>query len=131
MWARHSNPKSGWSRALAWPVLVAALYCRKPWLGVATVGFLLLNPVLFPAPAEGEDAWMRRVVEAEEAWLASGETGLFGWPNVLNLVNLGCFVVALYGAWKRRPVATAVGTVGVMAAKFAFVAALVRRYAAS
>lgn len=50
VWDSHSNPESGWSRLLSWPVFVIALYFRKWWVMGITALFMLLNPVLFSAP---------------------------------------------------------------------------------
>ena len=51
-WDRHSNPKSGWTRLLATPVLVFAIYGRKWLLAGLTVLFIAVNPILFPEPDE-------------------------------------------------------------------------------
>jgi len=127
VWERHANPLSGWSRLLAFPVLIVAIYTRK-WLALAaTVGFLAVNPLLFPAPEEEPDAWMYRVVRAEQHW-TDADNSLFGtdFPQVLNVLQIPAFLLALGGALKRRPLATIVGTAATMALKLWFVNELVK-----
>jgi hypothetical protein len=46
------------------PVLLYAVYHRRPRLLAAGIGFLLINPVLFPEP-ERTDNWLSEVVLAE------------------------------------------------------------------
>jgi hypothetical protein len=133
VWDRHANPLSGWTRLLATPVLLAAIYRRNPRLLLATVAFLVVNPLLFPEPDEGQhEAFMYRVVRGEEAWAASGRS-LFGldYPQLLNVLNVGTSLYALYAAVKRDAPGTAFGTAATMALKLWFVAELVQWYDAS
>ncbi|MFC7226404.1 hypothetical protein N0B31_03235 [Salinirubellus salinus] len=130
VWNRHANPKSGWSRLLTTPVLMAAIYLRKPRLLLATLAFLVVNPVLFPEPTEDQqDEFMYRVVRAEEAWTDSGRP-LFGleYPQLLNGLNVFASVYALYAALTRDPKGTVVGTAATMVLKLWFVGELVRWY---
>ena len=125
-WARHSNPWSGWTRLLAYPVLILAVYARDRWLFAGTLGFLAVNPVLFAEPETESDAWMSRVVWAEWRWTDAGEP-LFGlgFPQVLNLLQVPVFCYNVYAAVRRRPVATVVATAATMALKLWFVNELV------
>jgi hypothetical protein len=128
-WERHSNPKSGWTRLLAYPVLILGIYTRK-WVALAlTLLFIAINPVLFSAPDEEPDDWMYRGVLAERQWSERGKpfVGL-GFPQVLSLVQIFAFVGNLYAAYKRRPVATALSTAVTMGLKLWFVSELIRRY---
>ena len=128
VWNRHANPKSGWSRMLSTPLLMAAIYLRKPRLLLATLVFVVVNPVLFPEPTEEQQSdFMYRVVRAEEAWIDSGRP-LVGleYPQVLNILNGGATAYALYAAVERRPKETAAGTAAAMALKLWFVWALVQ-----
>ena len=127
-WARHSNPKSGWSRLLAYPVLIVAIYARDRRLLAGTLAFLAVNPVLFPAPDAESDAWMARVVRAERRWTDAGNP-LFGlgFPQVLNLLQVPVFAYNLYAAARRRPVGTVLATAATMALKLWFVNELVKR----
>jgi hypothetical protein len=128
VWNRHANPKSGWSRMLSTPLLMGSIYLRKPRLLLTTLVFVVVNPVLFPEPTEDQqDDFMYRVVRAEEAWTDSGRP-LVGleYPQVLNILNGGATLYAIYAAVKRRPTGTAAGTAAAMALKLWFVWALVR-----
>jgi hypothetical protein len=128
VWNRHANPKSGWSRMLSTPLLMGAIYLRKPRLLLATLLFVVVNPVLFPEPTEAQqDDYMCRVVRPEVAWTDSGRP-LVGleYPQVLNILNGGATLYAVYAAVKRQPTETAVGTAAAMALKLWFVWALVR-----
>lgn len=128
VWDRHSNPKSGWSRLLAYPVAILAIYGRRWRLLAATAVFLAVNPLLFAEPESETDAWMSRVVHAEQSWTDAGEP-LFGvgFPQALNLLQVPVFCYNLYVAVRRRPVRTAVATAATMALKLWFVNELVSR----
>ncbi|WP_123621946.1 DUF6653 family protein [Halorubrum sp. CSM-61] len=131
-WKRHSNPKSGWSRTALTPVLLYAVYHRKWRLAGAAVLFALVNPVLFPPPAD-DDAWMTRVVLAERWWTRERKAGLLdrSYPNGLNLLNVPVSIYAFLAAYRRRPVRAGVAGAVSMALKFWYVGALVRRYDAA
>ena len=131
VWERHSNPKSGWTRLAAYPVLVFALYARNWRLFLATVAFTALNPILFAAPESPSDDWMSRVVRAEREWTDAGNP-LFGtgFPQVLNLLQLPVFCYNLYAAYRRYPLRTLLATIATMTLKLWFVAELVDRTAA-
>ncbi|WP_407661618.1 DUF6653 family protein [Haladaptatus caseinilyticus] len=128
-WARHSNPKSGWTRVPTGPVLVYAIYRRDWRILIAAVLFATVNPFLF-SPPETEDAWMTRAVLAERWWIREEANGTVGrtYPNVCNTVSALAFVYTLVAAWRRRPVGTTVGTILAFGLKFWWVGALVRRY---
>ena len=128
-WERHSNPKSGWSRVLVLPVLLYAVYHRNWRLAVAAVAFTLVNPVLFSPPADDE-AWMTRVVLAEEWWVEERGERVLGlsYPNLLNLLNVPLTGYAFVSAYRKHPVRAALGGVASMALKFWYVGSLVRRY---
>ncbi|WP_336134681.1 DUF6653 family protein [Natronomonas amylolytica] len=131
-WERHSNPKSGWTRLLAYPALILGIYTRKWVVLGATLLFLAINPVLFSAPDDDPDDWMYRGVLAERQWSERGKpfVGL-GFPQVLSLAQSVAFLANLYAAYKRKPLATAVTTVATMALKLWFVNELIKRYDAS
>lgn len=132
VWRRHSNPKSGWSRLLSYPLLVLALYTRKAWLLGATLAFVVLNPILFAEPETEPDDWMYRVVRAEREWTEAGNPLLgLGFPQVLNLLQIPVFCYNVYAAYRRYPVRTVLSTVATMALKLWFVAELVDRTAAA
>jgi len=125
-WARHANPKSGWSRVASMPLLMACIY-RRNWHGLAlTLAFVLLNPVLF-SPPEDDSAWMSKVVYGERLWTQE-EHGRLGYPEILNVCNGLASLYAIYAALKHRPTETALATALSMALKFWFVAEMVHRY---
>lgn len=132
VWSRHANPKSGWTRLAAYPLLVYAVYARSNRLLAAVVAFLAINPFLFPAPETEPDDWMYRAVRAEEWWSDQGRPFVgVGYPQVLSLFGLLAFSCNLYAARKRRPVATVIATVATMGLKLWFVDELVRRHEAA
>jgi len=127
-WARHANPKSGWSRVASMPLLMACIY-RRNWRGLAlTLAFVVLNPVLF-SPPEDDSAWMTKVVYGERLW-TQAEHGRLGYPEVLNLFNGLAACYGLYAAVKQRPAETALATALSMALKLWFVAEMVHLYEA-
>ncbi|WP_254274006.1 DUF6653 family protein [Haloarcula marina] len=127
-WARHANPKSGWSRVASLPLLMTCLYYRN-WRGVAvTLAFVLLNPFLF-SPPEDDSAWMTKVVYGERLWTQQ-DHDRFGYPAVLNYGNGAAAAYAVYAALRRRPAEMALATALSMALKLWFVAEMVHLYEA-
>ncbi|WP_380676842.1 DUF6653 family protein [Salinigranum sp. GCM10025319] len=126
-WERHANPWSSGTRFLTMPALLYAIHTRDRRLFAATVAFVVVNPVLFPPPAE-TDSWLSRIVLAEREWLGQGK-GTMGldYPNVLNLLNAPATLLALWAAWRRKPIATLVAGVTAMALKVWWVDAIARR----
>jgi hypothetical protein len=125
LWVRHANPRSGWSRVLTLPLLMAGIYTRRPRLVAFAVGFAVFNPVLF-SPPEDADAWMTRVVLGERMYYRNREGR--GTVDLLNYVNGPITAYAVYAAYRRRPVATVVATALSMATKFLFVGYVARYY---
>lgn len=129
VWRRHANPKSGWSRVLVTPVLLYAAYRRDGRLAALALAFTVVNPVLFPPPAD-DDAWMTRAVLAERWWIEErGEAVLSrSYPAVLNLLNFPVFAYALLAAYRKHPVWAALAGLASIGLKLRFVDELVRRY---
>jgi hypothetical protein len=126
-WSRHSNPKSGWSRLLTGPLLLAALYRRSWRLFAVAVGWTVLNPVVFDAPDASTDDWMHRGVQAERAWLEEGRPVFgVGYPEILNVLNLGAFAYTVYAALARKPVRMALSYAVSVGLKLWFIEALIR-----
>ncbi|WP_136602413.1 DUF6653 family protein [Salinigranum halophilum] len=120
-WERHANPWSAGTRFLTMPALLYAVYTRDGRLLLATLGFTVVNPVAFPPPAR-TDSWLSRIV------LGEGKGSMdFGYPNVLNLLNVPSTLLALWAAWKRRPAATVVACLVAMGLKLWWVDAIARR----
>lgn len=124
-WRRHEHPASGWSRVLGYWLLVWAVYRGDRRTVALAAGFLAVNPVVFPPPADGT-AWMTRGVRAERAWLAAGRPGR--WRSVLNALNSVAFAYGLLAAHRRQPLRAAVAALAVTLLKLAVVADLVREY---
>ncbi|MEF8780767.1 MAG: DUF6653 family protein [Haloferacaceae archaeon] len=128
-WARHSNPKSGWTRVPVGAVIVYAIYRRNWRLLGAALAWTAINPFLFPPP-ETEEAWMTRAVLAERWWVreeANRTVGL-GYPNVCNTVAAFGFLFALYAAWRRSPEGATIGVVASVGLKLWWIRVLVERY---
>ena len=124
-WARHANPKSGWSRVATLPLLVYAILHREWRLFALVLAFTAVNPLLFPPP-KTDDAWMTTVVLAERYWRETeADVGVL---SLLNVVNVPVTLYALYAAYRRNVGGATVATALSMTLKFAFVAGLVRRF---
>ena len=124
-WERHANPRSGWSRTVTLPAMVYAVHERRWRLLAAALAFTALNPLLFPKPDDA-DAWMTKVVLAERRWRESGDD--LGALGLLNAANVPVTLYAFYAAYRRDTGGATVATALSITLKFAFVAALVRRY---
>jgi hypothetical protein len=127
-WARHANPRSGWSRVASLPLVMTCLYYRH-WRGLAaTLAFVVLNPFLF-APPDDDSAWMTKVVYGERIWTRT-DHDRFGYPTILNYANGAAAFYAVYAALRRRPAEMALATALSMAFKLWFVAEIVHIYEA-
>jgi hypothetical protein len=110
------------------PLLLYALYHRRPRLFAAGIGFLFINPILFPEP-ERTDNWLSEVVLAERWWFQEGHTTFEPeFPSLINYLSVPAFLIALYGAIRRRPRLTAIGGLVTIGLKVWFVDELVSRY---
>jgi hypothetical protein len=88
-WRRHANPWSVWTRYAAFPLLVVAVwsYHAIGWwalLPVAVmIGFLYINPWLFPPPRSTNN-WASKAVLGERVWLNEGKRAL---PDELKALS--------------------------------------------
>ncbi|WP_394341751.1 DUF6653 family protein [Natronorubrum halophilum] len=91
--------------------------------------FTAINPLLF-SPSESNDAWMTRVVLAEEWWTEEQEQRVLGlsYPNVLNLINIPVTGYAFVSAYRKKPIRATLSGVASMVLKFWYVGSLVRRH---
>lgn len=130
-WERHSNPKSGWSRVLVLPLLLYAVFHRSWRLAIAAVILMAINPLLF-SPPQSNDAWMTRVVLAEEWWIEEQEQSVFGlsYPSVVNMFNIPVTGYAFISAYRKKPIRAVLSGLASMVLKFWYVGSLVRRYEA-
>jgi hypothetical protein len=104
------------------------VYARKPRVVAFALGFAVVNPVLFPPPADA-DAWMTRVVLGERMYYRRRERRR---PvEALNYVNGAFTAAALSAAYRRRAGRTVLFTALAMASKFLFVAFAARYYEAN
>ncbi|WP_277540828.1 DUF6653 family protein [Haloarcula laminariae] len=125
-WARHANPRSGWSRVPTLPLIVACIY-RRNWRGLAlTLAFVAVNPFLF-SPPEDDSAWMTRGVYGERLW--AKQAGKHRrYPGLLNVPTALASLYALYAAIRQRPAETAAATALAMTLKLWFVSEMVHLY---
>jgi hypothetical protein len=80
-WMRHANPTSVWTRFLALPLLVVALWSRD-WIGwlslipiVLSLVWMAINPVFFAKPRSTRN-WASKGVLGERVW-AEGDKATF------------------------------------------------------
>ncbi len=66
-----------------------------------------VNPVIFPEPAAGRQAWPTKAILGEELWLADHPRDV---ALAVDAAATGAGLVGLVGAWHRRPIPAAVGT---------------------
>lgn len=97
-WRRHSNPLSGWSRLLSYPLVYVPLWNRSWKQGVAVTAWFAVNPVLFPEP-ESDESWMTRGVLGEKLWTAERPRDL---SVLLGAASAPFVAGALWSAYKRR-----------------------------
>lgn len=128
-WARHSNPKSVWTRILIAPAVAYAIYRRNWRLLVVTLLWGVVNPIFF-SPPEDDDAWMTRGVLAQQWWVREEDNGILGVsnPNRLSTAGVLTGIYTLYAAWRQRPLKTTLGTVLTILLNFWWLWHLVRRY---
>ncbi|WP_194829966.1 DUF6653 family protein [Nocardia sp. XZ_19_231] len=106
VFARHSNPWSAWSRWATAPLVLVPVWTRS-WSHAALVGvWFAVNPVIFPEP-DDERAWATKAVLGEELWIVDRPKDA---ALVVNTAATGAGIIALRGAWRRRPVLAAVAT---------------------
>ncbi|MQA01850.1 MAG: hypothetical protein GEV07_03670 [Streptosporangiales bacterium] len=107
---RHSNPWSAWSRLLTTPLILVPFWTRRPSHFAAVVGWMTLNAVVFPAPADDSN-WATRAMLGEEQWLEAGQLDRVAAVNAVASVLLTGSVIA---AWKHRLVPAAALTAGMI-----------------
>ncbi|MEO0645601.1 MAG: DUF6653 family protein [Cyanobacteria bacterium J06650_10] len=106
VWARHANPWSVWTRYMALPVLVMAIWSRV-WLGWGAVVpiaialiWIWLNPRVFPKP-QTTHHWSSKAVLGERVWLTRKQLPIPQHHNPViaftNMVNAVGFFICLTG----------------------------------
>ena len=126
-WMRHANPWSVYTRYLALPMLVLAIWSRS-WVGgwylagvAAAIGWIFLNPILFSPPVSTRN-WASRAVLGERVWLDRKNRPLPAQHAnavipVSNLFSAIGFAAALFGAWKFDATLAIGGTLVTILAK--------------
>jgi hypothetical protein len=125
-WRRHANPWSVWTRYAAFPLLVVAAwsYHAIGWWALMPVammvGFLYINPWLFPPPRSTNN-WASKAVLGERVWLREGKRGLpdqhprvFRALMAVSVVNLAGLI---WGIVQSDAVVLVLSTVNVLVGK--------------
>jgi len=105
-WTRHANPWSGWTRFATLPLFALAAWSRI-WIGgwwllpaALLLGFIWINPRLFPPPAS-MDAWISRGVLGERFWVARDRVPIpphhRRLPHLLSCAALVGLALLAYG----------------------------------
>ncbi len=95
-WDRHKNYLSGWTRLAAYPLLLSSLYFRDWNVVAGVIIFIIVNPVLFPAP-NSHEYWMSKGVLGEQLWIKNKKKlKKANFLNMLNAVSVILFAVFAY-----------------------------------
>ena len=97
-WKRHSNPWSGWTRILTYPLVYVPFWNHSWKQGVLVGAWFTANPFVFPAP-EDDSSWVTRSVLGEQLWTAKWRRD---FPMALNATSAVFFAGALLAAHRRR-----------------------------
>jgi hypothetical protein len=76
IWKRHSNPWSGWTRILIYPLVYLPFWNRRWKQGVAVAAWFAANPLIFPAP-EDDSSWATRSVPVPALVVRAGARAPF------------------------------------------------------
>lgn len=136
-WARHSNPKSVYSRFSVLPLITLAIWSRV-WLGWGCLAPLALamlwtwwNPRAFSAPSH-TDSWASRGTFGERVFLNRAATPVpdhhLMWARILAWVSGLGLVPWIYGLWSLDLSATLLGLVLIVGGKVWFVDRMVWIY---
>jgi uncharacterized protein (DUF2062 family) len=116
IFAHHSNPWSAWTRLFSAPLVFVPIWNRS-WRQGAILGvWLIANPLVFPEP-EDNAAWATRAMLGEEMWVAERPLDR---ALALNAGATALGVGGVWGALKRRLLATVACAVGQVALLLAY-----------
>jgi hypothetical protein len=97
-WKRHSNPWSGWTRILTYPLVYVPFWNRSWKQGVLVGAWFTANPFVFPAPKD-DSSWVTRSVLGEQLWTAKWRRD---FPMALTATSAVFFAGALVAAYRQR-----------------------------
>lgn len=108
VWARHTNPLSGWSRMTILPLFALAIWSRVwlEWWCLVPIGLVMAwtwwNPRAFSVP-DDTDNWMSKGVLGERIWLAHNDKPVADHHvtvirvlNILTGISMLPFIYGLY-----------------------------------
>lgn len=136
-WARHSNPKSVYSRIALLPLISLAIWSRV-WLGWASLIPIALcliwtwwNPRAFPAPRH-TDNWASQGTFGERVFLQRGTLPIPRhhqvWARILTIASAIGIVPWAYGLWALNVPYTLLGLALMVGGKIWFVDRMVWLY---
>lgn len=124
VFARHSNPWSAWTRWASTPMIPWLVWTRDWRHAAITAGWMAVNPVVFPAPADDRD-WATRAILGEEQWILDRpRDAALAVQVAVSLA--GCATVV--SAYRRRAVPTAVATAAMMGLTMVYWEQMARYY---
>jgi hypothetical protein len=116
IFARHSNPRSAWTRLLSVPLVFVTVWKCSLRQGALHAAWLVINPVVFPEP-EDDSAWATRAMLGEEMWIAERPRDR---AMALNVAATAFGLGGVWGALRRSPLPTVACSVGQVAMLLAY-----------
>ena len=95
MFARHANPWSAWTRWASTPLVLIPVWTRRRSHAALVAGWLAVNPVVFPEPAD-DRAWATRAILGEEHWILDRPR------DVSMLISVVASAVAAFALFAAR-----------------------------
>ena len=106
MFARHANPWSAWTRWASTPLVLIPVWTRRRSHAALVAGWLAVNPVLFPRPANNR-GWATRAILGEERWILDRPRDV---SMVVSAVTSAVAVRALIAARRHHLRAAVIAT---------------------
>ena len=98
MFARHANPWSAWTRWASTPLVLVPVWTRRWRDAVPVAAWLLVNPVVFPEPANDQN-WATQAILGEELWITQRPKDA-AW--IISTVASTAAVCAIVAARRHR-----------------------------
>ncbi len=111
------------------PLLAVGLYSHNLWLLAALFVWMIVNPMLFPAPKR-IDNWMSKGVLGEKLYYQDKKYFKKDLPTLLNVLNIPASLAFLWLAWNQDLIALILSGLLVMTVKFWFIDRMVAVYEA-